>query len=281
MHAPLPIAVSAVLFLSSSGTGRALSGRLEADRGEFRLQLDDGRVLEQQALAGACIVMRSGGQDIQILVDSVETDDTVPGGPVLLYRLLVEHPVARTFQNACMPDARGRQLGLPLQKESGVDVTCTSGAEGKCILMGYRPWDARPDVPMQDLHAACVHMMRADYGGDDHPATRDGTLVDVHDRFGIQKPDSVDPLPFEAAWSKDGAVCVAHPRVAENVTLDELAKSYPKLRSPRGPKRARKRRCVTIQTHFSSTDRLRRPAESQRCFWVSGVSRAMFAHVGA
>jgi hypothetical protein len=235
MHAPLPIAVSAVLLLASSGAGQALNGRLEADRGEFRLHLDEGRVLEREVLIGARIVMHSGEKTIHVLIDAVETQDGVPGGPVVLYRFLVEDPAGRTFQNACMPDARGRQLGLPLQKETGVDLTCTSGAEGKCILMGYRPWDDRADVPMQELHAACVHMMRADYGGDNRPATRDGTLVDVYDRFGIQKPDTVDPLPFEAAWSKDGAVCVAYPRIAENVTLDELAKTYSKLRSSLGP----------------------------------------------
>jgi hypothetical protein len=192
-------------------------------------------VLEREALAGARIVMRSGEKTIHVLIDAVEMEDEVPGGPVALYRLLVEDSVGGTFQNACRPDARGRQLGLPLQKETGVDLTCTSGAEGKCILMGYRPWDDRAEVPMQDLHAACVHMMRADYGGDDRPATRDGTLVDVYDRFGIQKPDVVDPLPFEAAWGKDGAVCVAHPRIAEAVTLDGLAKSYPTLRAFLGP----------------------------------------------
>jgi hypothetical protein len=235
MHAPLPIAVSTVLLLASSSEGQALNGRLEADRGEFRLRLDEGRVLEREALAGARIVMQSGERTIHALIDAVETEHGVPGGPVVLYRFLVEDPVGRTFQNACMPDARGRQLGLPLQKETGVDFTCTNGAEGKCILMGYRPWDDRADVPMQDLHAACVHMMRADYGGDNRPATRDGTLVDVYDRFGIQKPDAVDPLPFEAAWGKDGAVCVAHPRIAENVSLGELAQRYPILSGALGP----------------------------------------------
>jgi len=235
MHAPLPIAVSAILILTSAGAGQALNGRFEADRGEFRLHLDEGQVLEREALAGARIVLQSGEKTIHVLIDAVEAMDEVPGGSVVLYRLLVEDPVGGTFQNACGPDARGRQLGLPLQKETGVDVTCTSGAEGKCILMGYRPWDDRADVPMQDLHAACVHMMRADYGGDNRPATRDGTLVDLYDRFGIQKPDVVDPLPFEAAWGKDGAVCVAHPRIAGAVTLDGLANSYPKLRAFLGP----------------------------------------------
>ena len=49
MHAPSPIAVSAILILTSPSAGQALNGRLEADRGEFRLHLDEGRVLERGA----------------------------------------------------------------------------------------------------------------------------------------------------------------------------------------------------------------------------------------
>ncbi|MBJ6124383.1 ADYC domain-containing protein [Microvirga splendida] len=235
MHALLLFSVSAILALASSGAAQAMSGRLEADKGEFKLHLEGGRVLARQDLMGARLVIQRGGQDVHVLIDSVEEEAGVPGGPVVLYRLLVEDPVAQTFRNACLPDARGRQLGLPVQQDGGIAFTCTSGAQGKCILMGYRPWDARTDVPMPDLHAACIHMMRAGYGGDDRPATRDGTLVDVYDRFGIQRPEATDPLPFEAAWGRDGALCVAHPRIAENVTLDELARRYPALGGRVGP----------------------------------------------
>lgn len=236
MPLPFPtLILVAILVFASPGAAQAVSGRLEADRGEFRLYLDGGRVLERGELAGARIVMRSGGQDIQVLVDAVEEDGTAPGGPVVLYRLLVEDPVRQTFQNACLPDAHGRRLGLPVRKETGVDFTCTSGAEGKCILLGYRPWADKADAPMRDLHAACIHMMRADYGGDDHPTTRDGTPINVYDRFGIQEPDSADPMPFEAAWGKDGALCVAHPRIAQNVALDDLESRYPGLRNRLGP----------------------------------------------
>jgi hypothetical protein len=235
MHSPfLLAAIGAILALTSPGAGLALSGHLEVEKGEFRLQLDDGRVLVREELVGTRIVMQFDGQDIQILIDAVEQEDNVPGGPVMLYRLLIEEPVQRTFQYACLPDIRGRQLGLPIQKETGVDFTCTSGAEGKCILMGYRPWDDRMDVPMRDLHTACVHMMRADYGGDDHPTTRDGTLIEINDRFGIQKPGTADSMPFEAAWGTRGALCVAHPRIGQNVTLEDLAKVYPKLRGRLG-----------------------------------------------
>lgn len=233
------LALGALLSLLAPIPVQALSGRLEADRGEFRLQLDDGRVLERQALVGARVVIRSGAQHIEVLINAVEEERPASGKPIMLYRLLVENPGGRGFHDACEPDARGRRLGLPLQKETGIAFTCTSGAEGKCILMGYRPWEDSADAPMRDLHAACIHLVRADYGGDDRATTRDGTVIDVYDRFGIQKPETVDPMPFEAAWGKNGAVCVAHPRIAQNVTLDDLAKAYPRLRNFLGPEACR------------------------------------------
>jgi hypothetical protein len=84
------------------------------------------------------------------------------------------------------------------------------------------------------VNAACIHMVRADYGGDDRATTRDGTVIDVYDRFGIQKPEFADLMTFEAAWGKDGAICIAHPRIAGNVTLAELENRYPRLRDPLG-----------------------------------------------
>ncbi|MBF9195594.1 ADYC domain-containing protein [Microvirga terrestris] len=212
----------------------AASGRLDAEHGEFRFVLEDGRVLAGESLVGARVMMRNGNEDIQVLIAAVETMNSAPGEPLVLYRLLVEDIAGQGLYDACRPDARGRRLGLPLMKDKVLTLTCTSGAEGKCILMGYRPWEERGDVPMRDLHAACIHLVRADYSGDDRPTTRDGTMIDIYDRFGIQKPDDLDPMPFEAAWGKDGAVCVAHPRIAHSVTLDELAKNHPRLRDRLG-----------------------------------------------
>jgi len=117
----------------------------------------------------------------------------------------------------------------------GFSFTCTSGAEGKCILLGYRPWEHRDGVPMRELHRACVHMIRADYGGDDRPTTRNGTLIDVYDRFGIQVPAADPALTFEAGWSPEGAICVAHPRIAAHVSLADLAARYPRLAGRLGP----------------------------------------------
>ncbi|WP_230533152.1 ADYC domain-containing protein [Microvirga roseola] len=235
MHPQLLSIAGVLLPLVWSMPVQALDGRLEAERGEFRLRLDDGRVLERQDLAGMRVLLRSGAREIQVLIDAVEEEKASPGGPLVLYRLLIEDPNTGSSQDACLPDARGRRLGLPLRKGSGIDFTCTSGAEAKCILIGYRPWEEGGDIPMRDLHAACIHMVRADHGGDDRPSTRDGTVIDVYDRFGIQKPETLDPMPFEAAWGVNGALCVAHPRIAQNTTLAMLEKRYPRLAGRLGP----------------------------------------------
>jgi hypothetical protein len=103
------------------------------------------------------------------------------------------------------------------------------------VLFGYHPWEQREGVPMRDLHRACMNMLRADYGGDDHPTTRNGTKINLYDRFGIVKVDPAPGMRFEAAWGPEGAVCVAHPRIADNITLEEIAVRYPRLKRRLGP----------------------------------------------
>jgi hypothetical protein len=75
-------------------------------------------------------------------------------------------------------------------------------------------------------------MVRADYGGRGEGTTRNGMRIDLYDIEGINSPDrsalSRD-LVFEAGWNAEGAVCVNHPRVAENVTLAEIERRWPKL----------------------------------------------------
>jgi hypothetical protein len=65
-------------------------------------------------------------------------------------------------------------------------------------------------------------MVRADYSGDGKGTTLNGQLIDVYDRFAIQQSDADAALEFEAGWSRDGAVCVRHVRVRQNVSLEEL-----------------------------------------------------------
>ena len=36
-------------------------------------------------------------------------------------------------------------------------------------------------------------------------------------------------MTFEAAWSPRGAVCVARPRIEQNISLNEIRQKYPHL----------------------------------------------------
>ena len=208
---------------------------LRVEGTEFVLTTADSRTLRSADLQGATLKIGSGGRDIEVTITSVEEDPRAVGGRVMLHHFVVKDASGRPA-DLCKPDAQGRSLGFPVPDgQGGFDLTCTSGAVGKCIRWGYRLWEEVPGgPPLRALHEACVHMARADYGGDGVPTTRDGTLIDPYDRFGIQKPDRQVPMTFEAAWGVDGAICVAHPRIPQNISLEELGARYPRLKARLG-----------------------------------------------
>jgi hypothetical protein len=231
----------------------AAATRLEVQGTEFVLTAVDGEALRGDGLVGTLFTLRTERGDQPIRIDGYDSQSTVRGA-VALYRFSVPEPESGAWVPLCAADVLGRRLGFPIQDEDGsFSVTCTSGAEGKCILLGYWPWEGRPGgIPMRDLYRACIHLIRADYGGDDRPTTRDGTMIDVYDRFGIHSPSHLSSrsdaaaaqgdagqaaavMTFEAAWAPDGAVCVAHPRIARNASLADLARRYAGLRDRVGP----------------------------------------------
>src|SRR5207244_436258 len=92
------------------------------------------------------------------------------------------------------------------------ELVCTSGAQGKCVRFGYHPWESAPDGrPMRDYFDACVRMLRAEYCGDGHGWTRDGTFVDIWDDHGIRKTDATrtpemsNTAPVENAQPSDAS----------------------------------------------------------------------------
>ena len=87
--------------------------------------------------------------------------------------------------------------------ESGaISIGCRKvGAIAKCVDFGYKPWIS---AAMDDMHQACVRMVRADFCGDGTAWTVDGNLIDIADVLAIQTPDSKD-FVFEATWTKAGA----------------------------------------------------------------------------
>jgi hypothetical protein len=212
---------------------------LTASRGELYLRLADGRVVSGEAVQGATLLIRQDEVATAIRIDRVEVG-TAGARRVLLYELSTEGSSPSERRSLCRADVLGRQAAIPVATSNGgIRFTCTSGAEGKCALLGYVPWDEAGPYPMPLLHQACVHLMRADYGGDGTPATVDGTLIHVFDRFGIRPAQKGTGMLFEAAWSPEGAVCVARVRNPRLTDLKTLVNRYPRLAGRVGPRYCR------------------------------------------
>jgi ADYC domain len=229
------LAIGTLLLAATPATTSAQT-RLTVEGTDFVFAMPDGRTLRSTDLVGTTLKFRAQARDIEVTIQGVEIDRYAVGGRVVLHRFVVKDDSGKSV-DLCTPDAEGRNHGFPVPDgRGGFDLTCTSGAVGKCVRWGYRHWEEQPGgPPLRALHRACVHMARADYGGDGTPSTRDGTLIDIHDHFGIQRFDRAVPMAFEAAWGVDGAVCVARPRIAENISLAQLAHRYPHLAPRLGP----------------------------------------------
>ncbi len=243
----LPVLILPLITVGPAADAAVRSIRVEGT--EFRVDLDDGRVLTSRDLVGAILDMRIGDAVVPVRIDGVMADPMDPTGSILLHDFRVRDEATDVWHPLCQPDAQGRRLGFPLARprDGGYALTCTAGAEGKCVGFGYRPWQAEPDGrSLAPYHEACIRMVRADYCGDGRAYTMDGTLIDLYDRLGIQRPEAdsglaFEPeadsgLAFEAAWGSDGAACVHHMRALANGSLDELAAACPRLAAaPIGP----------------------------------------------
>ena len=99
---------------------------------------------------------------------------------------------------------------------------CRNAALGKCVDWGYRPWATATDswasppvtVSLADAHQACTRAVRADYCGNGHSFTKNGTPVDIADRYGVLLAETVNVAGWkpEAEWKTDGARCIDQER---------------------------------------------------------------------
>jgi hypothetical protein len=219
---------------------------IEAVASEFKVTLSDGRVLRSRDLVGARLVIAMGGQTIRMRLDGVEPDPAAKSGTVWLHTFSAEMADG-SWQNVCDAGPDGRRQGFPIAgrpradgilepAEPGIfELACTSGALGKCVRYGYPPWASANGVPLRDVYNACVRMVRADYCGDGAPTTKDGQSIDIYDDFIIQKHEGDPIMDFEAGWTAEGAACVRHVRVKENISLQSLVATCPRLKDRVGP----------------------------------------------
>ncbi|MCL1633346.1 ADYC domain-containing protein [Luteimonas sp. SX5] len=234
-----PVLACLCVWLALAGAMPASAADLSVEGTGFVLH-QDGRTFKSQELMSAEIEL-GGGHWLRI--DAVRTD---PADPDILLHSFSTRDARSGWHNPCTVDRNGKQEGFPLPgrwDDAGrfhvnsdfIAITCTDGAQAKCVRFGYKPWktssDGRSLVP---LYEACVRMVRADYCGDGATATSDGTPVEIFDGHGVWQPDRLPGFVFEAGWTHAGAVCVRHTRIAKNLGLDELVKRCPRLASAVG-----------------------------------------------
>lgn len=211
----------------------AANAALQIDGTEFVL-VENGQTLRSQSLVGSTLDLGNG---LSVRIESVQRD--ADDGDIWWHRFQVQGE--RGWQDLCEPDREGLSRGFPLAGDFSSDgrylatpgtlsLTCSSGAQGKCVRFGYAPFKRSANgESLVAQYGACLRMVRGDYCGDGVATTRDGTSIDLYDDVGIQQPATGEEFHFEAGWTSDGAVCVHHPRIPEHLSLQALAHSCPRL----------------------------------------------------
>ncbi len=206
----------------------------------------DGRRVGGERLAGSVLSLRiQGVAASRVRIDRVRADPDDASGDILLYEL----SDARAGGGpVCAPDAQGIAAAVAVAgtwsmqggrvSADGITMACTSDAMGKCLRWGYRHWLKTPaGAPMLDHYTACTRAVTADYCGAGRGHTRDGTLIDIYDKAGVQAPAPDGKLAFEAGFSPAGAVCIAKPRLDRDTLEETIAACPAKLAASSGPQR--------------------------------------------
>lgn len=213
---------------------------VQIDGTRIKVVKQDGTFLSDGDLTGAILVAADErGITERFRIDSMEKYSSDQTGEIYLYTFSVLEESTGEWKNFCKPDREGRQRGFPLSgywdsqgnhipSETEYSIICTSGTIGKCVLFGYLPWKRdREGRSLWEYHQTCSRLFRADYCGNGRPHTRDGTLIEVYDRLGVQVDTSLPGLSFEAAWNEHGAVCLRKTRIPEIAILEDIEKECP------------------------------------------------------
>ena len=237
----IPMIYRLILGLSLTFTHPATADSLQAIHitgSELVIHDSNDRALRGNALIGAVLTMSvEGGRAAELRINAVSADPYSKFDDVLLYDLSVKD-AAGVWGPACGLDPYGKRDAILQPAPDGtLAIWCTGGTHAKCIRDGYRPWAKGPQGhELAPYHLACTKMLRADYCGNDQATTRTGMLVDIYDKIGINTAEgsTVPGVTFEAAFGTEGAVCVAHPRVPQNISLDLLGQTCPRLQTRLG-----------------------------------------------
>jgi hypothetical protein len=215
--------------------GRSLSGVLLDGASLSAASPGGGRVSGSDLVGAEFAGTLAGGGAVTLRIDGV-TAGSEPA--VERYQVSLQE-AGGPFQPLCADGNGAAAPAIPLTgwwdpsegtPRGGAHVddpgTFTFACEGyalaKCVELGYAPWRSVEECrspgdcesrSLAPFHEACTRLLRADYCGDGTTTTRDGTPVDLWDRYGLQRDDQ-PAWAFEAEWSPAGAVCVDQTRWA-------------------------------------------------------------------
>lgn len=211
----------------------------------FEARDSRGKIWRSRDLVGSILKVRLGNSIAKIRIDALSSD--VGGSSAVHLHKFSVASAKGGWRPLCRAAPDGQIGGFPLRGRwaatgklewSGgedFEIVCAAGAQGKCVLLGYHPWEKLSNgSPAMSLFNACVRMMRADYSGRGFPTAKEGTEIKFFDKVGINSMPLGESFEFEAGWDERGAVCVHHPRVADNISLEQIEQSSTRLRGRTG-----------------------------------------------
>jgi hypothetical protein len=204
------------------------------------LRLKGGRLVApsaSQELKGVVLQgAASDGTPVEVAVCGAQSRSEDPS--LVWYQIQVWNEVSASWEDPCIATGRvpsPRALAVPgvwdergarSDKVGTFTFACENGAIAKCVNWGYKPWAKKGGASLADLHQACTRMARADYCGNGHNHTRDGSLIDVYDRLRVSTRTTessadwdVGRASFEAEWSTEGATCLSRTRDGQDVAM--------------------------------------------------------------
>ena len=212
----------------------------------LKVTLSDGRVLRSPDLIGTDLIVGEGDQQIHVRIDAIERDlDDDRGGikaedAIWLHTLSVEED-GGNWGPLCESGPDGRQQAIPIsgrflasEGRFAAQAGPWASAFALATIRGRHRPIMRRRIQSLDLYNACIRAIRADYGGNGTSTTRNGMLIDLYNKPGATSSGGDAHMSFEAGWIASGAVCVNHPRVAENITLANIEARWPQLAGKTG-----------------------------------------------
>jgi hypothetical protein len=217
--------VMAALDLNRIQQGGASLKGVRLENGKLEAPLQAGKSLIGAMLQGT----DSDGQPVEVTLCSAQPDAEDPS--ITWYQIEMWNAESATWKNPCIATARvasPRALavqgvwdssGAKHEAPGKFTFACENGAIAKCVDWGYKPWNVKGGRSLGELHQACTRMARADYCGNGRSHTREDTSIDMYDELKLLTRTTAatagwDPgkASFEAAWSPEGAWCLARTR---------------------------------------------------------------------